>query len=340
MDPKVLCAGHLCLDITPVFHGGGVPDLTQVFSPGRLTQVGRCDIHLGGAVGNTGLAMRFFGADALLCGKIGADELGQTVERRLDGCPSVLIKDDAAGTSYTVVLAVPGHDRLFLHHPGANDAFSAGDIPERALEGAAHLHFGYPPLMRRMYGDGGEELVKIFARAKNRGVTTSLDLAAVDPGSDAGKADWRAILAKVLPLTDYFVPSADELCSMLNPSRFARWGGPGLGEDVKPMADEVIAMGAKTVLIKCGAPGLYYRSGGTEGFQRSFRPSRIASTAGAGDVCIAAFLTAALRGSALPDAARLAAAAGACCVTAYDTLSGLKPLEEMDRLINAGWEPI
>ena len=34
---------------------------------------------------------------------------------------------------------------------------------------------------------------------------------------------------------------------------------------------------------------------------------------------------------------QLATAAGACCVTAYDALSGLLPFEEMERRIDAGW---
>ena len=37
------------------------------------------------------------------------------------------------------------------------------------------------------------------------------------------------------------------------------------------------------------------------------------------------------------DALHLAAAAGALCISAYDTLSGLKPLEEMKKMIDQGW---
>ena len=32
------------------------------------------------------------------------------------------------GTSYSIVLAPPGIDRVFLHHPGANDTFCADDV--------------------------------------------------------------------------------------------------------------------------------------------------------------------------------------------------------------------
>ena len=75
------------------------------------------------------------------------------------------------------------------------------------LDEATLIHFGYPPLMKRMYQQNGEELYKLMKRSKEVGVATSLDLASVDAESDVGKVDWNAILKKVLPYVDFFVPS-------------------------------------------------------------------------------------------------------------------------------------
>ena len=61
------------------------------------------------------------------------------------------------------------------------------------------------------------------------------------------------------------------------------------------------------------------------------------SGTGAGDTSIAAFLTGVLRGYGPADCAALAAAEGACCVTAYDALSGIRPIEELMDRIRAGW---
>ena len=44
-----------------------------------------------------------------------------------------------------------------------------------------------------------------FRRVKAKGIATSLDLAAVDPDTDAGRNDWEAFLTAVLPETDFFV---------------------------------------------------------------------------------------------------------------------------------------
>ena len=75
-----------------------------------------------------------------------------------------------------------------------------------------------------------------------------------------------------------------------------------------------------------------------EGFEASYVPDRILSGTGAGDTSIAAFLACVLNGETLETAMQLATATGACCVTAYDALSGLKPLDELKAKIRTGWK--
>lgn len=367
---KVIAAGHVCLDITPVFPGGKVRSLGEILSPGKLIQMGKAQIHTGGSVANTGLAMKLLGADVSLMGKVGEDEFGAIVKKIFEkqGAGKGLLTVPGESTSYSVILAVPGIDRIFLHNPGANDTFCAEDIPKEALQDCGLFHFGYPTLMRRMYETEGEELRKILTKARDAGAVTSLDFAMVNADTEAGRADWKTILAKALPLVDFFVPSVEELCFMLDRERFAWWQQRAEGrditetldieKDVKPLADQCMELGTRVLLIKCGAPGMYYRTAdgealrvigeklplhigewaGMEGFERSYRPDKILSGSGAGDTSIAAFLVSALNGYSLQKAVRLAAATGASCVAAYDALSGLKPLAELERRIEAGWE--
>ena len=74
--------------------------------------------------------------------------------------------------------------------------------------------------MKKMYEKGGEELLQIFQMVKRKGIATSLDMAAVDADSDAGKADWREIIQKVMPYVDFFVPSAEELLFMMDREKY------------------------------------------------------------------------------------------------------------------------
>ena len=364
---KIVVAGHICVDITPKFpSGGSYGRLSDLLVPGRLIHMEGVDVHTGGAVANTGLALKLLGHDVRLLGKIGADDFGAIIRKQFaeHGAYGLLV-DQNGTTSYTVVLAVPGIDRVFLHDPGANDTFVSKDIPEDAFEDAALFHFGYPPIMRKMYENQGEELTEIFRSAKEHGLATSLDLAAVDPNSDAGRADWEVIFRNVLPYVDFFVPSFEELCYMLDRPRYCRLAGKDgdltegldLQAEAGPLAERLIALGCGVVLIKCGISGMYYCTAGRKrlegigaqlltdldawadrkGVQPCYKADIVRSGTGAGDTSIAAFLSAVMAGKTPAACAALAAAEGACCVTAYDALSGLRPLEELEARISAGW---
>lgn len=362
---KIIAAGHVCVDITPMFPRKNVfQNLSEILIPGQLIQMDGVSIHTGGSVANTGLALKKLGCDCLLLGKIGEDALGQMITEIFSQYGGRgLIADPKTATSYTVVIAVPGIDRLFLHDPGANDTFVSADIPDSVWEEAVLFHFGYPPLMKSMYENGGEELIKIFRRAKSHGLATSLDLAAVDPRSPAGEADWRRILEGVLPYVDFFVPSFEELCLMLDPVRYARLTGRGgditeglaVMEEAGPLSEKILKMGARVALIKCGTSGMLYHTAGRRelglvgpklpldpkgwedryGVQKCFKAEVVKNTTGAGDVSIAAFLAAVLEGRSVEECAALAAAEGAWCVTTYDALSGIKPLEELEEWIHS-----
>ena len=364
---KIISAGHICLDITPVFPAEKQYDsLSSLLVPGRLVQMEAADVHTGGSVANTGLALKLLGCDVTLMGKVGDDAFGIMIRNILSryGAGGLLV-DPGSSTSYSVVLAVPGLDRVFLHSPGANDTFTGSDIPEEALEDAVLFHFGYPPLMKRTWENDGAELIALFRRMKQKGIATSLDLAAVDPNSPAGKADWRKILAGVLPFVDFFVPSFEELCWMLDRDRYNRLAEEGrdmtdgldMEKEALPLAEQLLAMGCRVVVIKCGTSGMLLRTAGKESIsgigarleldtgawssqtvlQPCFKADIVRSGAGAGDTSIAAFLAAVLDGRKPEDCVALACAEGACCVTTYDTLSGLKPLDELEERIRRGW---
>ena len=83
--------------------------------------------------------------------------------------------------------------------------------------------------MRSMYQNDGQELVKLLQKVKRAGTAVSLDMAAVDPGTEPGRTDWKTILEKTLPFVDFFMPSAEELCYMLDRERFYPMAGESPG---------------------------------------------------------------------------------------------------------------
>ena len=85
MGKKAIVAGHICIDITPVFpkNTHSVKDLGEIFKPGKLIHMSSADVHTGGAVANTGLGMKILGADVRLMGKIGDDAFGGMIQNIL-----------------------------------------------------------------------------------------------------------------------------------------------------------------------------------------------------------------------------------------------------------------
>ena len=76
---KIIVAGCVCIDITPEFHGSRVADIGEFLKPGKLIEAGRAAISPGGAVSNTGLALKTLGEDVVLMARIGDDLLGDTL---------------------------------------------------------------------------------------------------------------------------------------------------------------------------------------------------------------------------------------------------------------------
>ena len=367
---KVIVAGHICIDFTPAFECEKQKKIEAILAPGKLINVGSAQFHPGGTVANTGLAMKLLGADVSLMGKTGKDAFGAMLLRELEkhGSADGMIVSEGQETAYTVVLAIPGIDRFFLHHTGANDTFRADDIDYDKCREAVLFHFGYPTIMAEMYRNGGRELTRMFSQVKQCGCLTSLDMSAIEENSEAAGADWVQIFENTLPYVDFFLPSVEELCFAIDRERYHRLLAAANGrdmaevvsveEDVVPLADRLLEMGCKVVMIKCGAPGFYYKTAehsaflemeknsgidfsafaGREGFERSYVPEAVVSGTGAGDTTIAAFLTAMIQGYPFEKCLQLAAATGACCVAATDALSGLKPFAELEQKISAGWE--
>ena len=81
MKKKIIAAGHICIDITPVFpKGTHCTDIGQLMVPGRLIQMDAADVSTGGSVANAGLALKLLGADVRLLGKVGNDAFGSMVK--------------------------------------------------------------------------------------------------------------------------------------------------------------------------------------------------------------------------------------------------------------------
>ncbi|RKN84225.1 carbohydrate kinase family protein [Paenibacillus ginsengarvi] len=355
----VIVAGHICLDVIPDM---GTASLAALGVPGALVNVGGALLSTGGTVANSGLALHRLGANVRLMGKIGDDPFGRLIaehlERQGDGLSSGLIvgSGESERSSYSIVISPRGSDRIFLHCPGTNDTFAADDVTEQSLAGAKLFHFGYPPLMKAMYEDGGRELEKLLAKVKAQGLTVSLDMSRPDPDSPAGRVDWRSVLKRVLPYVDLYLPSWEETHYMLG----GREGfDPEKAPEGKLLADysaELLDMGAALVGLKLGEEGLYIRTtasrdrleamgacaprAGAWLHRELLAPcfeTEVVGTTGAGDCTIAGFLCGLLHGLTIEQTLTAAVGVGACSVESLDATGGIVPWPDTLRRIEAGW---
>jgi sugar/nucleoside kinase (ribokinase family) len=306
-----------------------------------------------------------------LLGKVGDDQFGRILLGYYEQADPALVEDMLVGpgetTSYSIVISQPGQDRIFLHCPGANHTFSAAEISRLDLAGAAAFHFGYPPLMRRMYENEGRELAQIFQAAKQQGVFTSLDMARPDPLSQAGSIDWEAVLQRSLPFVDAFLPSLDELLYMLDRERYAQLR-QHLGDDhlidgvdgalLEDLVGRLLSFGAAIVAVKLGDHGLYLGTTSDKARWAALSPLLptlaspqwhgrsictpcfqvdVAGTTGSGDATIAGFLMGLLEQGTLVETLEAAVAVGACSVERVDATSGIPTWERVQQRLASGW---
>ena len=353
---EAVVAGHICLDVIPKFEGREGDTLIE---PGKLINVGQVVTATGGSVANTGLALHRLGISTRLIGKVGSDLFGHAVLDIIRSHDPALVEHmivGSDGTSYTVVISPPGVDRSFFHYPGANDTFDPVDVEVSSFGEARLLHFGYPPLMRRTYEDGGRGLADLMRRAKDAGLTTSLDMAYPDLNSEAARVDWVSFLERVLPHVDVFLPSLDEMLFMLHKTADA-------DEDtdhaavLSDSAARIIEMGSAAAVLKLGDQGLYLRTTDDAArleamvacapadlsawTQRELLTScfdvDVVGTTGAGDCTIAGFLAGLLKGLPPADVMIGAVAAGAFNVESADANSGIPDWDRLQARVASGW---
>jgi len=221
-------------------------------------EVGPLAVTLGGCVANTGGALANLGTRVVPYATIGDDELGALLRPKLaaEGFASPQLSiSQGLSTSYSVVIEQRGMDRTFWHHTGANADFDGAAVD---TSGHSLLHIGYPPLLPGLLDYDARKLTDLLSRAQSTGVTTSIDLAVVDPNSTLGTLNWDSILSSIFSYSDIVTPSLDDLTSAL-----------GIHEHYSPelvdrLADRMLDDGVAVVVISAGQHGLRLRTASQE----------------------------------------------------------------------------
>jgi sugar/nucleoside kinase (ribokinase family) len=274
------------------------------------TRVETIAIKNGGDAMNTAVALAKLGNRVSFAGRVGCDAMGSYLRGVMEGLSidaSGLTEDSVTSTSTCLALVNRAAERAFFYYGGANDRFTAADVPQRLLTGASVVHVGGTFLLPGFDGDGAAEL---FMAAHRQGCITSMDVTFDASGR------WMDIIRPCLGHIDIFMPSINEASRITGT------------DDLAGIALVLKAAGVKNVIVKLGAKGCYVNAGGEE-FVAPAYDVPVVDTTGAGDCFAAGFLTGLVKNLPYRQCAAIGCAAAADCVGALGATDGVRPYAEV-----------
>ena len=263
-----------------------------------------------GSTGYFAMGISRLGDECRFVGRLGGDYFGRLILDKMKsfGIKTSYVKvDPDIQTGVTVSVVSEGGDRALISYLGPTELFEIGDVDDRALMGARHLHVGAFPLLKSLQ----PSVPQLFMRARKAGMSTSLDTG-WDPSGlwDVGDA---------LQWVDIFFPNEEEAMAITNEKNIAK------------ASSKLLAKGPSTVVIKRGALGctVATREGSVDVPAFKVKP---VDTTGAGDAFNAGFIFSFLRGKQVLECARYGNAAGAL-KTLKSGCEGLPDLKSVEAMV-------
>lgn len=294
--------------------------VTQIPPGGDTYFVEDYTLAVSGAAGSAVIVAAKHGLRARAVGGVGHDDMGDWVLMKLASFGidiSMMARCEGFTTSSSIVTTRPDGARPALHKRGATDGFHIDDSQIDDLLDTRILHVGGVGLMNRMDQGRTEE---IMAEARRRGVITTLDVFASTP-------DDLPKVARLLPHTDYFLPSEEEARAL-----------SGLFE-YRDLAQFLIDRGTACVILTLGADGAYYRHrDGTEFHTPAFKVE-VKCTCGCGDCFNGGFATGLIKGVPMQEAIQIAQASSAQNATGLGSQAGVKDYATTLAFIRAATDP-
>jgi sugar/nucleoside kinase (ribokinase family) len=294
----ILVLGELNADL--ILRGDVVPEWNQtekLIDDAALTLGSSSAIFACGAA-RLGLRVAFVGV-------VGDDLLGRFCREALDARgvdTSGVVVDPALRTGMTVILQLPD-DRAMLTFPGAIPMLRAELVDPALLQASRHIHVGSYFWQTALHPG----LPALFAQARARGASTSLDTQWDPSGEWAGLDD-------VLAATDILLPNEAEACALARTTDWRR-------------ALESLAARVPTVAIKRGGSGAAAMR--SAALAEVTAPSvQVVDAVGAGDSFDAGFVYGVLAGWPLDRSLALAVACGALSTRAAGGTAAQPTLEE------------
>ena len=265
---------------------------------GPLAHASTLSLGIGGSESNVAIGLQRLGVQAVWCGRVGADSLGNLVEReiRAEGVDVRIAVDPSAPTGLMIKeRRTPATQRVSYYRAGsAGSRITPADVDEQLISRAELLHVsGITPALSPQ-----AEVTLRYAvdTARAHNVTVSFDLNY--RGNLWSAEGARNVYRDIIPRADIVFAGDDEAAIAV-----------GAGEP-EELARRISALGPSQTVIKLGADGALALIDGTLFRQEAVTVDAV-DTVGAGDAFVAGYLAELVTGRGPQDRLKTATATGA-----------------------------
>ncbi|HXX24907.1 MAG TPA: carbohydrate kinase family protein [Terriglobia bacterium] len=275
LDERSFSAANICvvgninrdIRISPIAPG------SYLFADGE-TSVTSVEETVGGGGANSAFAAAALGAHVAFLGRVGAEWLGDRLERALtsQGISAHLKKVSGCPTGTSVNLTFTSGHRHFLSSLPNNASLAFEDLDLSAVEGFAHLLRADIWFSESMLYGGNERL---FRYARERGMRISMDLNWDPRWGVEGAAEVlkrKEAIRRVLPLVDLVHGNTRELIEFADCN------------DLQQSLRVLENWGAGAAVAHLGAEGAGYYQHGVLTTEGPVPAPRQVNTTGTGDV--------------------------------------------------------
>jgi sugar/nucleoside kinase (ribokinase family) len=279
---------------------------------------------LAGAETNVAIGLSRLGYMVSWVGQVGEDAFGQFIREALnkEGVDSSHVKTEPRfSTGFQIKSKVSTGDPevQYFRKNSAASHMSEEHFPEEHFLSSRHFHItGIPPALSRSMSGYMERAISVMKRA--------LRTISFDPNLRPKLWDSEQ---RMINEINRFAVKAD-------------WVLPGLNEGIiltgyqtpQDIAAYYLDRGVKTVVVKLGDKGAYYRTAADQAFVPGFSVEKVIDTVGAGDGFAVGLISGLLDGVSLKNAVARANAIGSMAVMSPGDSDGLPNRKQLSKYID------
>ena len=314
--PIVACLGEVLIDF--------IAEET-----GTLESINSFRKHPGGAPANVAVGIARLGVATGFIGKIGADSFGNFLisvlkQNKVDTRGITQTSDAPTALAFVSRSASGDRDFLFYRNPCADILLTESDLPQDWLTNIRYLHVGGVSLTRTPSRQATLQAVKV---AQQNGAVITFDPnLRLDLWSN-GLRECRAVIQSLLEYTDIFLPSHEELTTLM------------ATDDLNRAIQRAHKKGPSIICVKMGSKGSIISEETSKGTYRQFaQPSfsvNVVDTTGAGDGYDAGLIVGLVHGLPIEEAVLRGTAVASLVITKIGAMTALPTKKELAHFVDA-----